>query len=226
MSQIKKYYIVWEGHIPGVYSDWDSCKKQIDKFPKAKYKKFECTEEKANEIFKAGFKGYSNYSEETTNQTNGKPAYKNTIADNYLAKHPKTKKPLEDAIAVDAACSTNPGPVEYRGVDLKSKTIVFQCGPFLNGTNNIGEFLAIVHALAVLHKENRKIPVYSDSMTAIGWIAEKKCKTTINLKEANPILYDAVTRAESWLIKNPNHNIVLKWRTKEWDEIPADYGRK
>ena len=47
------------------------------------------------------------------------------------------------AWAVDAACSGNPGPMEYRGIDLATGAEIFHFGP-VHGTNNIGEFLAIV----------------------------------------------------------------------------------
>ena len=57
-----------------------------------------------------------------------------------------------NAWAVDAACSGNPGPMEYQAIDLATGAQVFHFGP-LHGTNNIGEFLAIVHALALLDRQ-------------------------------------------------------------------------
>jgi ribonuclease HI len=33
-------------------------------------------------------------------------------------------------------------------------------------------------------------------------------------------------RAEKWLLSNEFSNEILKWETKAWGEIPADFGRK
>ena len=87
--------------------------------------------------------------------------------------------PLEvkaNAWAVDAACSGNPGPMEYRGVYLLTGQEIFHFGP-VYGTNNIGEFLAIVHALALMKQKGLQMTIYSDSRNALGWVNQKKCKT-------------------------------------------------
>ena len=86
----------------------------------------------------------------------------------------------ETALAVDAACSGNPGPMEYRGVHLPTGKQVFHFGP-MHGTNNIGEFLAIVHALALMKQKGLKIPVYSDSYNAILWVNKRQCKTKLQV---------------------------------------------
>ena len=130
-----------------------------------------------------------------------------------------------DAWAVDAACSGNPGRMEYRGIDLATGAQVFHFGP-IHGTNNIGEFLAIVHALALMEREGIRKTIYSDSYNAILWVSKKKCKTTLVRDEQTARLFDIITRAEFWL---RTHNIqvpIVKWETSEWGEIPADFGRK
>ena len=130
-----------------------------------------------------------------------------------------------DAWAVDAACSGNPGRMEYRGIDLATGAQVFHFGP-IHGTNNIGEFLAIVHALALMEREGIRKTIYSDSYNAILWVSKKKCKTTLARDEQTARLFDIITRAEFWL---RTHNIqvpIVKWETSEWGEIPADFGRK
>jgi len=136
--------------------------------------------------------------------------------------------PLEveaDAIAVDAACSGNPGPMEYRGVDLRTGQELFHFGP-IQGTNNIGEFLAIVHALALQKKEGATRTIYSDSRTAIIWVSKKHCKTTLPRTPENAYLYNVIARAEQWLRVNSYPNKLLKWETERWGEVPADFGRK
>lgn len=136
--------------------------------------------------------------------------------------------PLEveaNAVAVDAACSGNPGPMEYRGIYLRTGQQIFHFGP-VQGTNNIGEFLAIVHALALLKKKNSAIPIYSDSRTAQIWVKKKKCKTTLPQTPENQSLHDMIARAEAWLLSNSYSNPIIKWDTDKWGEIPADFGRK
>jgi ribonuclease HI len=127
---------------------------------------------------------------------------------------------------VDAACSGNPGVLEYRGVDTRSGAELFRQGPFPEGTVNIGEFLAIVHALAMLKKIQSDWPVYSDSRTAIAWVRDKKIKTNLQRTSKNEALFKLVDRALVWLNENRWKNPVRKWETTYWGEIPADFGRK
>ena len=128
-------------------------------------------------------------------------------------------------MAVDAACSGNPGKMEYRGVHLPSFQQVFHFGP-LYGTNNIGEFLAIVHALALLKQKGIDMPVYSDSRNAIAWVKQKKCKTKLPRNAKSEPIFQLIDRAERWLHDNTYPTPVLKWETEQWGEIPADFGRK
>ena len=130
------------------------------------------------------------------------------------------------AWAVDAACSGNPGPMEYQCVDLQTGAQIFHFGQ-VQGTNNIGEFLAIVHALALMEKQGIKDKViYSDSYNAILWVKKKKCKTTLTRNSATEQLYQIIARAEQWLMTHNVTTPIIKWETKQWGEIPADFGRK
>ena len=131
-----------------------------------------------------------------------------------------------DAWAVDAGCSGNPGPMEYQCIDLATGERVFHFGP-MKGTNNIGEFLAIVHALALcwqrgLHNKT----IYSDSYNAILWVQKRKCKTKLEHTTETEHLYNILFRAEQWLLTHDYHNPIIKWETSKWGEIPADFGRK
>ncbi len=137
--------------------------------------------------------------------------------------------PLEvraGAWAVDAACSGNPGPMEYRAIDLQTGAEIFRYGP-LYGTNNIGEFLAIVHSLALMERQGiTDKAVYSDSYNAILWVNKRQCKTKLARNEQTLRLFQIIARAETWLRSHPTHNAVIKWETAKWGEIPADFGRK
>lgn len=130
------------------------------------------------------------------------------------------------AWAVDAACSGNPGPMEYRCVDLATGAVVFHFGP-MHGTNNIGEFLAIVHALALMERDGIKgKAIYSDSHNAILWVKKKQCKTKLERTQRTEQLYQIIARAENWLRTHRVTTPILKWETQKWGEVPADFGRK
>lgn len=134
--------------------------------------------------------------------------------------------PILESICVDASTIENPGVTEYRGVDTKTKQILFQ-HRYEEATNNIGEFLAIVHALALFKKQEKELKViYSDSANAISWVQQKKCKTKYEKTENNTKLFDDIQRAVAWLQNNSYDTKILKWNTGAWGEIPADYGRK
>lgn len=205
-----KYYVVWKGLNPGIYDNWAACKMQVEGQDDAKYKSFE-TQEEATEAFEKDFKHYI------------KPVSSRIAAS---AAPAQGGKPILNSIAVDAACSGNPGKMEYRGVYTATKQELFHIGPFEQGTNNIGEFLALVHGLAFLKQQNSGLPLYSDSRNAIGWVQKKKCKTLLEREPRNEAIFDLIERAEKWLNENKYTTPILKWETAEWGEIPADFGRK
>jgi ribonuclease HI len=208
----KKFYVVWKGRKTGVFSSWDVCKKQIDGFDGAQYKSFSSLDEAGL----ASTKKYEDYK--------GKNTTKPSLS---IAEKEKYGSPILESISVDAACSGNPGKLEYRGVLNHNKQVIFREGPFEKGTNNIGEFLALVHGLALLKQKKKEgIPIYSDSKIAMSWIRQKKCKTNIHFDGSNKELLNLIKRAESWLKNNTYRNQILKWETKAWGEIPADFGRK
>ena len=131
-----------------------------------------------------------------------------------------------DSLAVDAACSGNPGRMEYRGVLVRTGQQIFHVGPLEQGTNNIGEFLAIVHGLALQEKQGTSLPIYSDSVNAQLWVRQGICKTKLEETSANAPIFDLIRRAEDWLRTHTFRLPIYKWETKLWGEIPADFGRK
>ncbi len=209
----KKYYVVWKGHNPGIYESWDACKKQVQGVEGAQYKAF-ASRQDAEEAFK-GF--YEQYIGMDTKKGSG-------LTESELKA---IGKPVIPSISVDAACSGNPGVLEYRGVVTETGKEIFSRGPYPEGTVNIGEFLAIVLGLAILKQKNKSWPLYSDSMTAIKWVKDKKVNTKLQPNEKNKVLFEAIEKALHWLKTNDySHIPILKWRTDAWGEIPADYGRK
>lgn len=216
----QKYYVVWEGKQPGVYSTWAECQAQTEHYTGAKFKSYE-TKAAADAAYQAGWKGNWGTGGSATGSAKPKTRSntRNTAAD-FSAEIDY------NSISVDVGTRGNPGPVEYKGVDTQTGDIIFSCGPIKKGTNNMGEFLAIVHALALLKKQGSNKTVYSDSVNAMKWVKQKKVATTLPRDASTEEIWTLIDRAEHWLRTNTYDNQVLKWQTKEWGEIKADYGRK
>ena len=212
MSKVKKkYYVVWKGRTPGIYDSWEDCKLQINEFIGAQYKSFENLEE-ATLAFRKDPKEVLNYGKKEDNTS------KSFKVSNQI---------INNSICVDAACSGNPGDMEYRCVFTTSKKEIFHKGPFKDGTNNVGEFLGLVHALAMLDQQKKyDITIYTDSKTAISWVKNRKAKTKLERTARNKELFELLERAQIWLNQNSIKNPILKWETEIWGEIPADFGRK
>ena len=208
MAGKSKFYVVWVGVAPGIYTSWEECLQHVKGYKGARYKSF-ATRAEAERAYQSP----GDYEPRATGVR--KPAT------------PKAPPAHIDynAIAVDAACSGNPGPMEYQGVYLGNNQQLFHFGP-VRGTNNIGEFLAIVHGLALISQKGWDMKIYSDSRNAINWVRGGKCKTKLVRDARTESLYALIARAEEWLRTHPQHAQVIKWETSEWGEIPADFGRK
>lgn len=214
MAPRRKFYVVWNGYATGVFDSWEECQLQVKGYPDAKYKSFDSQE--------AAVAAYR-----------GDPAEQLDLL-KAIASGPKVKVNYEaipeiklDALAVDAACSKNPGPVEYQGVWVRTGERIFHAGPFEGGTNNIGEYLALVHGLALLQKQgNPHTPIYTDSKTARSWVRNRQLKTSLKPDGKNAHLFELIRRATAWLQSHEITNPILTWDTPGWGEIPADFGRK
>ncbi len=217
MGKKQRFYVVWKGIKPGVYNSWEECKGQVHLYANALYKSF-ATLAEAEQAYKENpWKHLSVQANETTKKKRKESSGQTLNSSGSI---------ISDSVAVDAACSGNPGQMEYRGVYVGNGKQLFHHGPLEDGTNNIGEFLAIVHALALLKNRGSNLPIYSDSVNAIKWINNKKCNTKLEETEHNRPIFELIGRAEKWLCENRYDNPVLKWDTERWGEIPADFGRK
>lgn len=192
-------YVVWQGHKTGVFDTWAQCQQATSGFTGARFKGF-------------------------TSKAEAYAAYKGGPTS---SKAKSESAPTGHALTVDAAWNSVGKDMEYQGVWLDTGETVFKVGPIADGTNNIGEFLAIVHGLAILKQLKDDCPIYTDSATAMAWLRKKKANSQ-NVKEGrvDAKLVTLLERAEQWLNENQYPNKVLKWHTKEWGEIPADFGRK
>lgn len=209
-----KYYVVWSGLAPGIYDSWEEARLQVEGVAGARYKAFKSIEE-ATAAFRGSYEDQASLLISMANR----PAF----TANYSA-FPEIRT---DAIAVDGACSGVPGPMEYRGVEVATGRQLFRVGPIAGGTNNIAEYLALVHALALLDNNgDRSTPIYSDSRTALSWLRNRRSKTTLAPNADNATVFHLLERANRWVATHAICNPVLKWETDCWGEIPADFGRK
>jgi len=207
----QKFYVVWKGYKTEIFDSWEECKKQTHGFPNAEFKSFQTRELAENAV------------NSDSRKFIGVDIFESKLSEEKLAL---IGNPIKDSISVDGACNVNTGLVEYQGVNTKTKEVLFKEGPFEGGTNNIGEFLAIVHALAYCKKENINKPIYSDSKHAMSWVRDKEVRTSRKKNDKNIKLFKLIDRAVNWLENNEYSNKILKWETKAWGENPADFGRK
>ena len=214
----RKWYVVWVGTETGVCETWEECKLRTNGYPGARYKSFESSEE-AIEAFRNGF-----------DAQNDPYAMIRAIAhaprpDGHV-NYAEIPEIYPGSIAVDGASSGNPGMAEYRGVDIFTGAQFFHFGPIM-ATNNVVEFLAIVHALGFLKQRGMdRTAIYSDSRNALLWVRNKKCNTKLPHEPQFAKAHELIARAERWLQTNTYNNFLIKWKTEEWGEIPADFGRK
>ena len=220
-----KYYVVFKGYNPGVYDNWEEVQIQTNGFPGAVFKSYSTSEE-ATEAYRR-CSDVEDRSELlrliTSVDLSPQPSDMTSQKPQFPIENPEIDN---EAWAVDASCLGNPGKMEYRGVDLKTGNIIFQKGPFYDATNNIGEYLALVHAMALMTQRGEYHNIYSDSRTAISWYRKHKINTKLQPTERNAKVFELLARASVWV---NTHNFpcrVMKWDTERWGEIPADFGRK
>lgn len=230
---MNKYYVVWVGREPGVYDNWSDCEEQVLNYPGAKYKGFSSAAEAA-QAFRGGDEENNpgdlgtlligaSRARGSNIGSGGKPSPARTGVNNSYLENPEIDK---EAWAVDASCQGNPGLMEYRGVELATGRELFRVGPFQDGTNNIGEFLAIVHALAEMNRRNEWHNIYSDSRTAMAWVRNRQVKTQLKQTDRNGKLFELLGRGLVWIRSHSWRVRIMKWETDMWGEIPADFGRK
>lgn len=218
MAKKRKFYVVWEGREPGIYEDWEDVRDQVEGFPGAKFKSFD-SQTAATIAYRGNYADEASIIEAIAAHRGSREA-----AEELLFDHPEINP---DAIAVDGACAGNPGVMEYRGVKVNTNEEIFHVGPLPDGTNNVAEYLALVHALALLYKNGDGVtPVYSDSRTARSWIKNRGHRSKLERTSFNGRIFEMLQRADIWLHTHTFTNPVLRWDTDRWGEIPADFGRK
>ena len=186
-------YAVWQGRRTGIFTKWEEARAQIDGYPSPGFAAFLSRAEAEREL------------EERRR---------------LLAP---AGPPPEAGIAVDAACAGAVGPLEYRGIDLRTGETVFAEGPVDAGTNNLGEFLAIVRALEMLDRQEVSGPIWSESDVAIAWVGEGRHRSSVKPTDRNRELRRRLCRAELFLVDAPAPADVRRWRSDAWGAIPVEF---
>ena len=210
----QKIYVVWVGETPGIYTSWAECEKQVKGYTGACYKSF-ATMAEAERAYQ---ESPSDFFHKSPSDSKKKGCSRKNCC--------SASKPQFPYLAVDAACSGNPGKMEFRAMIADTGSVAFHRGPYEDGTNNVGEFLAIVLGLVWLQKQHLDWPIYSDSKIALGWVEKKHAATKLKPTSKNTVIFENLRIAESWLQNNAYETHLLHWDTKHWGEIPADFGRK
>lgn len=147
----KKFYVIWVGREPGIYSDWPTAQKQIMKFSGAKYKSFPSKAE-AEAAFAGG-----------------------TVSSDANLSAPPVKTDI--VIYCDGGCDPNPGKAGS-GVAVYQNDQLSQLwyGMFNpNGTNNTAELNALYYSLRLAqHAINQGLSaqILCDSMYSIQCIRD------------------------------------------------------
>lgn len=152
----QKYYAVRKGRQAGIYSDWDSCKSQVEGFAGAQYKSFSTREDAAQYL-----------------------AGQNSAAADAGKKTPRESSPPEPipaghvVIYADGACSGNPGRGGYGTVVLYGDQRRELSAGFRRTTNNRMEILGCIAGLDAI-EERSDIMIFSDSKYVVdavtkGW---------------------------------------------------------
>jgi ribonuclease HI len=157
------------------------------------------------------------------NRLNGSLENEGDLHDDLATIMIKQKRYTNEAICIHAECEGYVGKVKYFGFDMKSKSIIFQSKEFETGSKNGGEFLAIVHALAQMKKENAEQRIiYSVSDVAIGWVRDKTQRTDLFKDKKTEAFFEMLERAVKWLENNEYEmDKILKWETNMWGKNPA-----
>jgi len=174
----KKFYVVWQGRETGIFTDWNTCKKQVDQFAGAKYKSFKTLYEAEiafhgksvapinKSLKKNGLPKVSSATKKASSQ-----AVKTYTADEISALLIDTK------IFTDGGCEPNPGEAGS-GVAIYRNNTINELWYGLynpNGTNNTAELNALNQALIMAQNEIRKgksVAIFCDSKYSIQCITQ------------------------------------------------------
>jgi len=155
----RKFYVVWSGRQTGVFADWATAQRAIDKYAGARFKSFP-TRAEAEQAFARGHASAPSKTPSEEKRSKQSPI------------HPHQ---FDVTIYCDGACEPNPG-------NAGSGIVVYRAGNLAQlwyglynpmGTNNSAELNALYHALRMAEaeiKSSNAVEVCSDSAYSINCI--------------------------------------------------------
>lgn len=163
----QKFYVVWRGLAPGIYTHWPDAEKQVKGVAGARYKSF-LTQGEAEAALQSG------PGKTSTAKTASKDKKSRTSVDNVKENVPRWH---EVDIYCDGACDPNPGPAGT-GLALYRDHALSELWYGLfnpTGTNNTAELQGLLHALRLAKgavDEGRQTAIHCDSRYAIDCVTK------------------------------------------------------
>lgn len=167
----KKFYVVWQGRQTGIFTDWETCKKQVDAFNGAKYKSFKTRDEA-----QAAFTGNASPSSSKTASVALKKKTSKQTVKTYTGAE-ITAMALDIKIFTDGGCDPNPGKAGS-GLAIYRNNVVAELWYGLynpSGTNNTAELNALHQALLIAETEinkGRSVAIFCDSKYSIQCVTQ------------------------------------------------------
>ena len=160
----EKFYVVWTGRQTGIFTDWTTARRAVERYPGARFKSFP-TRVAAEEAFARGTDGVA------AKVSAGRKAVRSA----RRRRDAHNAHQFDVSIYCDGACDPNPG---HAG----SGIVVYRAGNLAElwyglynplGTNNTAELNALYHALRMAEAEidaGNTVEVCSDSAYSINCI--------------------------------------------------------
>ena len=227
------HYVVWVGRKPGIYLSWAETERQTKGFSGAKFKGFPLLIQ-AQQALQEGPDGNAPSASFSAPVSMKMDSGASSASDSVQAsKKPSYGRPRAPYLAVDAAYSHKTKLVEWRGVLVTAtgQKEVFRSKPYDGGSANVGEYLAIIEGIEWIGNNMQigsYLPIYSDSLNAQSWVRRKAHASTVSACDA---IKQMLAKADSLLQAGlyglvKKSNPIFDWKTSQWGEIPADFGRK
>lgn len=165
----QKFYVVWKGRKPGIYTRWDQCKAMVDGFAGAKYKSFASMAEAEAAFGSSVAPAFK--SSKPASQT------KKSHGNKSLSQEAIDVMPEQVKIFTDGACEPNPGEAGTGlavYVDNKISELWFGLYQPM-GTNNTAELQGLQQALEMAKAkiaQGLSVAIYCDSRYAIDCITQ------------------------------------------------------
>jgi len=167
----KKYYVVWEGRERGIFTDWDTCKRQVDQFAGARYKSYK-TRQEAEIAFRSSAAAAFKKAKATPKPKRSSASGPKTYSVDEIASLDVSTK-----IFADGGCDPNPGKAASGVAVYRDGAVADLWYGLFNpaGTNNTAELNALHQSLLLAQREiaeQQSVAIFCDSKYAIQCITQ------------------------------------------------------